>query len=342
MWYFLRPQVAWTETDLVELGMSATSWQNKIIGYGVMKHKINMVGVEPLNPLFADSIWTDPKKNWYFDPVTMTSRDKLILPSGVVVSVRNREMYEPWLKRFPITLSRDPSRFPIQFNAMSVMIASRFFDLDIIDLLALDVTISSKGMKYLQASGATVFMNCKTCIFRNKCSFAEFNKRDTDCRIPMAEIGEFAKLFGTNKSSDILAGLRMLVQRSAQRLDDAIQTEDIGAEGLNKAITGLSAQVFNQGLNLAKVLDPNLRASPKIQIAVNGAAATVTSGTSSADPRQFSARMVKELQSSGVPLDKIDSQVVLDYMAAKETADPVQIEAVLDKLRDPGVIDSYI
>ena len=328
-----KPSFAWYGYSVSDMSTTIKGWERGFYGHTNHKNwnaRTLLVVKGRLNVPFVDGVWRWPTKGWFFDPLEMTDADHVMLPTGEIVSIDNdSHKYTPWLQRLTFLLDDDREIFRRQFNAISAILASRFFDLDIVNLLHLDVKLDSEGTKFLTQQGATMFMNCKTCLFRSKCDYYYANS--TECRIPVADKGKFAELFGSGDSSQILVGLRQLVQRNALRLESAIEAEDTLDEGLDKNVTALANQVFTQGVALAKLVDPTLRASPKVQVSVNGQNATVTTGED--DPRQFAARAVKELQSHGVPMESITQQLLIDYMAAKQQNNPIAIENVIDNLR---------
>lgn len=129
------------------------------------------------------------------------------------------------------------------------------------------------------------------------------------------ELSDFARLFGSENARDVMTGTRMLVQRNAMRLEKLMDDEEETGEYSANA-TALSSQVFNQGMTLAKILDPSLRSGPKVAVQVNsvgGSSVTSIDGSSTGEITMATA--MKELLDQGVPLEDLTDKMMVNYMA---------------------------
>jgi len=144
------------------------------------------------------------------------------------------------------------------------------------------------------------------------------------------DLSAFAQLFGSADPKDVMAGTRMLVQRNAQRLETAIKREEERGE-YSRDVTSLANQVFSQGVTLAKLMDPSLRAGPTVALQLNsGGAGSVTIDGSASSADQLSmAQSLKELTDEGIPLREITDDMMVKYMSAKASGDPKVVLQVL-------------
>ena len=140
--------------------------------------------------------------------------------------------------------------------------------------------------------------------------------------------GELAKLLGGQESKEILVGMRMIVMRNANRLEDAMDAEVDGE--INKEVTALSQTVFSQAHAMAKLLDPSLRAAPKVQIGIRAGGQVSIDGSSDSGTELDIASALKELTNQGVPLKDITDQMLLDFMDARANGDTRAIAAVIE------------
>jgi hypothetical protein len=200
-------------------------------------------------------------------------------------------------------MSKYDPKFRMRFNALSILFAGRHQDLDI-----------------YSPNGATLNMPLMRVITNIEKKGLKLSSRDP---------GELAKLLGGQESQEILVGMRMIIMRNANRLEDAMDSEPDGE--IDKEVTALSQTVFQQAHVMAKLLDPTLRASPKVQIGIAGASQVSIDGSPmGGSPEGEIASALKELTSQGVPLKDITDQILLDYMDARVNGDTRAIAAVIN------------
>lgn len=95
----------------------------------------------------------------------------------------------------------------------------------------------------------------------------------------------------------------------------------------------MMGQVFDQGVKLAKLLNPALAGGPKVQVNVGaGGAATV----SEVNPRQLAAMAVKELEQRGIPRESITGEMISTLLTdmGDESKRAKAIQGVVTKVED--------
>ena len=104
------------------------------------------------------------------------------------------------------------------------------------------------------------------------------------CSVPGAEPTELAEFFKTRDSDLIIDGLGTLMAAQTRRLERGMADEE--DFGLDPEVTKMMSQLFEQGVKLAKLLNPDLRGGAKVSVNVGvGGSAQVQMG----NPRQFTA-----------------------------------------------------
>lgn len=153
---------------------------------------------------------------------------------------------------------------------------------------------------------------CNTCSVMTSCKYM---RDGAVCIVPGSENKELAKYFNTRDSEQIISGLGILMQAQSKRLERGMKDEvDIGE--LDPNVTKILNQLFDQGVKLAKLVNPDLRGGAKVQVNVgtNGAAAV-----SMGRPKQFIAAIIHDLEARGIERKDITPELVqatLEAMAA--------------------------
>jgi len=149
---------------------------------------------------------------------------------------------------------------------------------------------------------------CDTCSLQDRC---DYFRSGAVCSVPNAETKSLATYFRTRDSDTIIEGLGTLLAAQTNRAERQMELEQALGE-LDPAVTSMLSSIFDQGIKLAKLVDPNLR-SGKVQVNVGagGQAAVLT-----ATPQQLISQVVRELEEQGIPRDKITQEMVSDLLAA--------------------------
>lgn len=151
---------------------------------------------------------------------------------------------------------------------------------------------------------------CDMCSLADKC---KYYRSGAVCTVPGAEPVKLAQLFRTRDADQIINGLSMIVGAGAERLERTMQIEeDLG--DFDPEVSKMMGQVFDQGVKLAKLLEPQ-RFSPGSKVQVNvgqGGAASI----STANPRELVKNIFRELEAQGIPRENITEDMIKGAMEA--------------------------
>lgn len=145
---------------------------------------------------------------------------------------------------------------------------------------------------------------CNTCSLQLSCKYF---RQGSVCSVPGSEPAGLARMFKTRDSQVIIDGLGQLLASQAHRLEQGMRDESEFGE-LDPEVTKMANQVFGNGVKLAKLIDPTLT-KPQVQVNV-GQQAQVGAAT----PNQIMGSIVRELESRGIPRDKITPQMVQNLL----------------------------
>lgn len=289
-----------------------------------------------------------------FDPWSVT-RSYLSMPSGFLVYGHKSEeikLYEGWINMLGFTLDQLATmKERLYFNVRSIKWASKYYDSNLLvkrrysptvdDQNLSDKqfrykppkgkqrqnfenkrTIAKKSLKLIHNGPNTDGIICDGCIFRNSCKLA---REGSICVAGASQVGDLAKYFNTRDPGRIVDGLGKLMEIQATRLEEAIEKEqDSGEE--NPEITKQLKTIFDNGVKLAKVLDPKLNGNngTTVNILNAGGVAAVSSG----DPRQMVAAAVRALEDAGIPRKEITNDMIAGLLSNMAHGDKQQaIEA---------------
>jgi hypothetical protein len=260
---------------------------------------------------------------------TYAATGKLMIPSGKVVEYRHVYENVQWAK----VMGMKPSDMEIPrnrciYNIKAAMWAGENYQ-------ALDNQFTTRKTKEPDVTSSDIDhvpsrtrnplsvplkfqigdkVTCNTCSVQDKCK----HFRDgAVCSLPNAEPRRLAEQFGTRDSEQILDSLTTLMAVNANRLERGLRDE---AEegGIDPKVTALVTALHNQGVSVAKMVDPNLRGGAKVQVNVNsGGQAAVIAGSS---PQQLMAGIVRELEEKGFKRSEITPEMIQGLLESKAGA----------------------
>lgn len=153
--------------------------------------------------------------------------------------------------------------------------------------------------------------NCNTCSARLKCrAFRE----GSVCSLTN-KLDGLVDHFQTKSAGRIMEGLVKIIQDDIDRLMEGRSAETM-AGTLDPHVTRLSDAVYRKGVQLAKLVDPNLNgAAVNVNVGTSGPTAIqIGRGAAEDLPHQIAARLVAQLESGGVPRQFIDETLILEAM----------------------------
>jgi hypothetical protein len=149
---------------------------------------------------------------------------------------------------------------------------------------------------------------CDTCILQNACTLY---REGAVCGLKGSDGVGLSDAFGSRSADRIIDGLGELLKKQADRLEDAMAAEDAGDPSSD--VTKQLNSLFGNAVKLAKLVDPALAGGSKVQVNIGVGAGGNAAIVASQDPRQITAQIVRELESQGIPRDKITGQMIAGY-----------------------------
>ena len=254
------------------------------------------------------------------EPRTAAQKGRIILPSGKEEKFERAVANPQWVKATgfkPVDLAVPRNR--CMYNIKSAQWAGEYYDqmykFKTGGEVNLDITSSDAEFKPAETkSHMSVAVkpkegdqfNCDTCSLQTQCKYF---RSGAVCSVPGAEPTELARFFKTRDSSMIIDGLGTLVAAQTRRLERGMQEEEAFGE-LQPEVTKLINSVFDQGVKLAKLVDPSLRGGGVNVHVGAGAAASVAIG----NPRAMVAEIIRSLELQGIPRDKITPEMIQGVM----------------------------
>lgn len=258
------------------------------------------------------------------EPRTAAQKGRIILPSGKEEKFERAAANPQWVKSTgfkPVELAVPRNR--CMYNIKSAQWAGQYYN----ELyrfktggeIEVDTSSSDADHKPAETKGHMSVatkpksgdqFHCDTCSLQDQCKYF---RSGAVCSVPGAEPTELARFFKTRDSGMIIDGLGTLVQAQTRRLERGMAEEEAFGE-LSSEVTKLLNSVFDQGVKLAKLVDPSLRGGG-ININTGGGAAAVAVG----NPRAMVAGIIRELELQGVPRDKITTEMIQGVMEGMTT-----------------------
>lgn len=173
---------------------------------------------------------------------------------------------------------------------------------------------------------------CDTCSLADKC---KYQRAGAVCSVPGAEPIPLARMFKSRDADTIIDGLGTLVAANAGRLEKAMRFEEVDGDLLPET-SKIMGQVFDQGVKLAKLLNPALSGGPKVQVNVGpGMSASI----SQMDPRKIAAMAVKELEQRGIPREEITGDMISTLLLdlSDDTKRAKAIQGVVTRVEDEQI-----
>jgi hypothetical protein len=160
---------------------------------------------------------------------------------------------------------------------------------------------------------------CDLCSISNRCPYF---KPGAICIVDDTEAANLAKNFKSRNANDILNGLGVLVAAQTQRTHEAMKAEkyhndnDPNNPRFSPEVTRMLAHVFDQGVTLARLIDPFLgvAAARGGNSRARAIPATATS-VAGATPQELAAGMMKELERAGKDITQLSADEAREFLA---------------------------
>lgn len=257
-------------------------------------------------------------------PREAAQKGKIILPSGKEVKYEHAAASPQWVSVLgfkPIDLEVPRNR--CMFNIKSAVWAgenyNKLFNFRVQSSDTPDIESSDDSFtppttgKYLtlpiKAKDGDKQV-CNTCSLQTSC---KYYRDGSVCTVPGAENKKLADFFNTRSSDLIIDGLGALMAANTRRLERSLNEEENFGE-TNSEVTKMLGQVFGQGVQLAKLIDPSLSGA-RVQVNV-GVGQGGVANVSTADPKQLVAQVFRELESRGIRREDITSEMVQGLLSS--------------------------
>lgn len=262
------------------------------------------------------------------DPRTPAHKGKVTVPAGREMTYESLAKHPQWVTPLgfkPADLAIPRNR--CMYNIKSAVWAGKNY----MELVKFKSKGTGKGIntftpdnKYIPATTASYKskqlklvdgdkMLCNTCSLQLDCKYF---RDGAVCSVPGAEPTPLARFFKTRDSEVIIDGLSIIMAAQTRRLERGMVAEEEYDE-LDPEVTKLLNSLFDQGVKLAKLVNPALRGGAKVGVFVGAGGATQISN----DPRAFVGGVVRELEARGIPRNKITPELVQSTIEGMGDAD---------------------
>lgn len=133
------------------------------------------------------------------------------------------------------------------------------------------------------------------------------------CTVAGSEGKSLADHFKTGNAATIVEGLRSILEVKANRVDQALESEKFSGDANDPNIDKMLTSLFKDGVTLAKLVDPSLRAGPLVQIN-NGSGPQSAQVIESGDARALASHVIAEIEATGVPRDAITEAMIDQWL----------------------------
>lgn len=136
------------------------------------------------------------------------------------------------------------------------------------------------------------------------------------CTLPKSSGLELYEYFESRDTDAIMMGLAKIMAIDADRLKDGREMEKEFGE-LSKEVTGISKDLFNKGVQLARLVDPALRSGGiNVNVSQNNNSVSLNQGGT---PQMEAAKAIELLEQNGIPRVEITSDMVHRTMAGEQS-----------------------
>lgn len=270
-------------------------------------------GMQSYNALFGMNF-----RACNIDPLSQAAAENVILPSGRAAKPSSWPQHSKWihLLGFAIPDLREQGK-RVRFNMKSALWAAENYQKDIVfktqrssqsvDPDAL-VHVPQQTTHNLGAGQEGDKVNCDTCSLQMSC---KFYRQGSVCTLPKSEGKNLVAMFGTRDADTIVDALGVLVGKQAARVQRGMAQEEILGE-LDPEVGKQLNSTIDNGIKLAKLIDPTRAGGAKVQVNVGqGAAAEVKM----ANPQVIVGQIIREIQQrTGLPANQITPEMIAATM----------------------------
>jgi len=255
------------------------------------------------------------------DALHLAKDNQIMLPSGRIVNKHSFPQHQKWIHLLGVSipdLNEQGKR--VRYNMKSALWAAENFSKDVVfktrqgsntvDPNAL-VHVPEQGSNVLPAGQPGDKVNCDTCSLALRCKVYRLG---SVCTLPKTEAKDLARMFGTRNADDIVDALGNLVGRQAKRVERGMADEEVLGI-LDPEVSKQLNSVIDNGIKLAKLVDPSRAGGTKVQVNVGQGSASATQ-VQMVNPNQMVGQIVREIQQrTGIPAAQITQEMIMQQLA---------------------------
>jgi hypothetical protein len=264
-----------------------------------------------------------------FDPSIDAKYKVIFLPSGRRTVVDKAQVFAQWIRLLGFTQNelRKPAG-RVLFNIKSAQWAAEYFETDLsfkstgydpVDINAhhhLPATtpkIMTRNLKVGDGDKIT----CDTCSLFATC---KYYREEAVCSLPDTESAKLAAFFATRSSDVIIEGLGKVIAAQATRFQRGLEDEQYSEDGIDPNVTRLGHVIVNDGVQLAKLVDPRLAAAGAARITAFLGGQHIHNGTTNS----LVADIVKELEEQGRAREDITPEMINEYIVQQQQTQAIE------------------
>jgi len=279
-----------------------------------------------------------------YEPRSTAQKGKIVLPPGREIKYEAAMLLPQWIT----LLGFKPSDLSVPRNRCIYIIKSALWAADNFteglnrrfrkdpNMNPADVDTDSSDADFLPATTKSPFtttlpvlptdkIRCDSCSLTDSC---KQYREGSVCTVGR-DNRTLASMFQTRDSGVVIDGLSSILAKQAERAERAIEDEDEFGE-MSPDTTNMLNALFNNGIKYAKLIDPALRAGPKVNVNVAGGAVSV--GSDRATPQAIMSDVIKAIEATGIPRSEITPSMVrtmMERMYGPMESQPAAIEGTV-------------
>lgn len=254
------------------------------------------------------------------DPLQLAQRGAVMLPSGKQVKKDNLVRHAKWVHLLNMAVPdlNDLSK-RIIFNVKSALWARDNYQKDlvfktkgatqVVDERATEHVAETTQNHNLPAPIAGDKIACDSCSLNLAC---KFYRKGSVCTLPSSEASKLAKMFQTRDAEMIVDGLGQLVGLQVERVQKGMAQEDVLGD-LDPEVGKQLNAVIDNGIKLAKIVDPSRAGGTQVQVNVGGGGSAQV--VQAATPNQVMAEVIRTIQATtGLSRNQITQEMIMNTL----------------------------
>lgn len=255
------------------------------------------------------------------DTYRSAKAEEIQLPSGRSAKLHSFPAHAKWIHILGASIPelREQGK-RVRFNVRSAIWAAENYSQDILfksqgtqspvdptAVVHVPATMSHQNLPMAQPGDK---INCDTCSLQMQC---KYYRQGSVCTMPNTETKQLAKMFGTRDVDTIIDAVGKLVGRQADRVERGMAEEEVLGV-LDPEIGKQLNSVIDNGIKLAKLVDPSLAGGPKVQVNVGQGAAGTQVQMVNTD--QMVGQIVREIQQrTGLSASQITPEMITQQLS---------------------------